>query len=67
VREGDKTGRWAQQVERIEKRRGARGVSVGKPERDNLEDPAVDGTILIRICRKWNEGMDWINLAQNSV
>ena len=34
-------------------------------EGDHLEDPAVDGKIILRwIFRKWDGGMDWIDLAQ---
>jgi hypothetical protein len=34
-------------------------------ERHHLEDPGVDGRIILRrIFRKWEcEGMDWIDLA----
>jgi hypothetical protein len=39
-------------------------VLVGKRERDHLEGPDVDGRIiLIWIFRKWDGGMDWIDLA----
>ena len=35
-------------------------------ERDHLGDPGMDGRILLRwIFRKWNGGMDWIDLAQD--
>jgi len=36
-------------------------------EGDHLEDPSVDGMIILRwIFRKWNGGgMDWIDLAQD--
>jgi hypothetical protein len=31
-----------------------------------LEDPAVDTRIILKwIFKKWNEGMDWINPAQD--
>jgi hypothetical protein len=36
-------------------------------ERDHLEDPDIDGRIILRcIFRKWDVGgMDWIELAQD--
>jgi hypothetical protein len=35
-------------------------------ERDHLEDPGVDGMIILRwICRKWEGVMDWIALAED--
>ena len=34
-------------------------------ERDYLADPSVDGRIILRwIFRKWDRGMDWIELAE---
>jgi len=34
-------------------------------ERDHLEDPSVDGRIIVKwIFRKLGGGMDWIDLAQ---
>ena len=37
-------------------------------ERDHLEFPGVDGSIILRwIFRKWDEGMDLIGLAQDRV
>ena len=33
---------------------------------DHLEDPGVDGRIILRwIFRKWDGGTDWIDLAQD--
>ena len=35
-------------------------------ERDHLEDSDVDGRITFKwISRKWDGGMDWIDLAQD--
>ena len=35
--------------------------------RDHLEDPDVDGRIILRsIFRKWTGGMDWIDLARDT-
>jgi len=35
-------------------------------ERDNFEDPDVDGRIILTwFIRKWDGGIDWINLAQD--
>jgi len=34
--------------------------------KDLLEYPGIDGRIILRrIFRKWDEGMDWIDLAQD--
>jgi hypothetical protein len=34
-------------------------------ERDNFEELGIDGrTILKRIFKKWDRGMDWIDLAR---
>jgi hypothetical protein len=36
-------------------------------ERDNLEDRGIDGRIILRwISRKWDGGMDWIDMAQDT-
>jgi hypothetical protein len=35
-------------------------------EGDHLEDPGVDGMIILKwIFKKWMGGMDWIDLAQD--
>jgi len=35
-------------------------------ERDHLEDTGVDGGIILRhIFRKWDGGMEWVDLAQD--
>ena len=48
-------------------RRGAYRVLVGKPEgKNHLEDPGVNGTIILRRnFTKWEGVMDWIDLAQD--
>jgi hypothetical protein len=35
-------------------------------DRDHLEDPGIDGSIILKsIFKKWNGGMDWIDLVQD--
>jgi len=35
-------------------------------KKDNLEEPSVDGRIILRwIFKKWDGGMDWIDLDQD--
>jgi hypothetical protein len=35
-------------------------------EGDHLGDPGVDGRIILKwVFKKWNGGMDWIELAQD--
>jgi len=60
--------RWVGHVAHMGERRGVHSVLVGKPEgKIYLEDPGVDGTIILRwVFRKWDVGvMDWIDLAQD--
>jgi len=59
--------RWAEHVARMEERDVLQGFCGEMRERDHLENPGVDGRIILRwIFRKWNGGgMDWIDLAQN--
>jgi hypothetical protein len=55
--------RWAGHVARA----GQRDLGGNLRGRDHLEDPDVDGRIILRwIFRKWDVGgMDWIELAQD--
>jgi hypothetical protein len=57
--------RWEGLVARMGE---GRGVWWGNlREIDHWGDPGVDGRIILKwIFREWDEGMDWIKLAQNS-
>jgi hypothetical protein len=53
--------RWAWHVACVGERRGIYRLLVGNlREIDHLQDPGVDGRIILRrICRKWDVGV-WI-------
>jgi hypothetical protein len=56
-----RTIRWAVHVARMGERRGVYKVLVGKPERNHLGNPGLDGRIILRlIFRKgiWVYGLD---------
>jgi hypothetical protein len=55
--------RWAGHVARMEQGRGAYRILVGRPEgRNHLEDPGVDGRIILKwIFKKW-DGAAWTGL-----
>jgi len=61
--------RWAGHVARMGERRGVYRVLVGKPEgKNHLEDPGLDGRILLRwISRKWDvrvwTGSSWLRIG----
>jgi len=59
--------RWAWHVACMGERRGYKGFWWGNlREKDHLQDPGVDGRIILRgIFRKWVGGMNWIDLAQD--
>jgi len=57
--------RWAGNAERIGREVHTRYRWGKLRERDHLEDPDVDGRIILRwIFRKWDGGMDWIDQAK---
>ena len=58
--------KWEGHVARMEGKRGANRVLVGKPEgKNHLEDPGVDDRIILKwILENWNGVMDWTDLAQ---
>ena len=36
-------------------------------ERDHLEDPDLEGRIILKwIFKKWDGGMDWVDLGQDT-
>jgi len=61
--------RWAGHVARIGARRGVYRVLVGNlRERNHLEDPGVDGRMILRwIFRKWDVGVwtgtSWLRIG----
>jgi len=61
--------RWAGHVARMGERRDVYRVLVGKPEgKNHVEDPGVDGRIILRwIFRKWNvrvwTGLMWLRIG----
>jgi hypothetical protein len=59
--------RWAGHVARMEEKRGAYRILVGRPEgRRPLGRPSIDGRIIFKwIFKKWDGGMNWIELAQD--
>jgi hypothetical protein len=54
--------RWAGHVARMGEKRGACRILVGRPAgRNHLEDPGVDGRIILKcVFKKWDGCMDWI-------
>jgi len=60
--------RWVGHVARMGERRGVYRVLVGKPEREHLGDPGVDGKIILRwIFRKCDVGVwtgwSWLRIG----
>jgi hypothetical protein len=59
--------RWSGLVALMGDKRGYTRFCLGNPgEREHLEDLGVDGELMLkRIFKKWDGGMDWIDLAQD--
>ena len=59
--------KWVGHVALMGERRDVRGFWWGNlMERDHMENPGVNGRIILRwIFRKWDGGMDWIDLSQD--
>ena len=59
--------RWARHVERVVEKNVCLGFWWGNLwERDLLEDTEVVGSIILQwVIRKWDGGMNWIELAQD--
>ena len=60
--------RWTGHVACMEERRGVYRVLVGKPEgKNHLEDPGIDGRIIVRWnFRKWDgagNGLIWLGIG----
>jgi hypothetical protein len=65
--------RWTRHVARMGEGRGAYRILVGRPEgRNHLEDPGVDGRIILKlIFKKWDGGAltvsIWLRIGQVAV
>jgi hypothetical protein len=47
-------------------KRGAYRILVGRPEGRPFGDPGIDGRIILKwIFKKWDGGMNWMELAQD--
>jgi len=64
--------RWVGHGAHMGERRGIYRVLVGKPEgKSHLEDPGIDGRIILRwIFRKWDveawTGLSWLRIGTGS-